>query len=149
MSQAVGTIDPGYNVGTKHYGVPNLSVNGPWLNNRQTNKRDDPWFTYGKTTRSPDSRAGHALGAVGRGAKGLNDAAFAFGMETPQWIDAPGSYHNRGCGFAFADGHSETHQWKGPTPKIQRPRPHRSGRHSRLEMDATTNLRKMKMKEPS
>jgi prepilin-type processing-associated H-X9-DG protein len=47
----------------------------------------------------------------------LNDAAFAFGMEHPQWIDAPGTYHNGGCGFAFADGHSETHRWQSPTPK--------------------------------
>ena len=30
---------------------------------------------------------------------------------SPQWFDAPGTYHNGGCGFAFADGHSETHRW--------------------------------------
>jgi prepilin-type processing-associated H-X9-DG protein len=41
-----------------------------------------------------------------------NDAAFAFGMVTPRWLDVPGTYHNMGCGFAFADGHSETHQWE-------------------------------------
>ena len=44
-------------------------------------------------------------------AHGLNDAAFAFGMERPGWLDYPGTYHNFGCGFAFADGHSETHRW--------------------------------------
>ena len=44
-------------------------------------------------------------------AKRLNDAAFAFGMEQPIWIDKPGSYHNDACGFAFADGHSEIHKW--------------------------------------
>jgi prepilin-type processing-associated H-X9-DG protein len=44
-------------------------------------------------------------------ASGLNDAAFAFQMPAPVWIDLPGSYHNGGCGFAFADGHSETHRW--------------------------------------
>jgi prepilin-type processing-associated H-X9-DG protein len=32
-------------------------------------------------------------------------------METPTWLDVPGTYHNIGCGFAFADGHSETHRW--------------------------------------
>ena len=42
---------------------------------------------------------------------GLNDAAFAYGMEDTEWIDAPGSYHNGGCGFDFADGHSEIHKW--------------------------------------
>jgi prepilin-type N-terminal cleavage/methylation domain-containing protein/prepilin-type processing-associated H-X9-DG protein len=25
--------------------------------------------------------------------------------------DIPGFYHNRGCGFSFADGHSEMHRW--------------------------------------
>jgi prepilin-type processing-associated H-X9-DG protein len=50
-------------------------------------------------------------------ANGLNDAAFAFGMEVPQWWDAPGTYHNGGCGFAFADGHSETHPWASKTEK--------------------------------
>ena len=25
--------------------------------------------------------------------------------------DCPASYHNRACGFAFADGHSEIHKW--------------------------------------
>jgi prepilin-type processing-associated H-X9-DG protein len=48
---------------------------------------------------------------VDEDAKGLNDAAFGFGMEIPAWVDAPGTYHNGGCGFAFADGHSETRRW--------------------------------------
>jgi prepilin-type processing-associated H-X9-DG protein len=29
-------------------------------------------------------------------------------------VDYPGSYHNNACGFAFADGHSEIHQWTDP-----------------------------------
>jgi prepilin-type processing-associated H-X9-DG protein len=48
---------------------------------------------------------------------GLNDAAFAFGMEQAVWIDAPGTYHSGGCGFAFADGHSESHTWLSKRPK--------------------------------
>jgi len=50
--------------------------------------------------------------------QGSNDAAFAFGMQEPIWIDAPGTYHNGGCGFAFADGHSESHHWRSTTEKI-------------------------------
>ena len=48
---------------------------------------------------------------VDEDASGLNDAAFAVDMVNEVWRDAPGTYHNIGCGFAFADGHSETHQW--------------------------------------
>src|ERR1035441_3469080 len=32
MSQAVGTICPGYDANGPHSGAPTLSVNGPWLN---------------------------------------------------------------------------------------------------------------------
>ena len=123
MSQAVGTIDPGFEASEftgssyEHTGVPTLSVNGPWLNNQQTHHRNSPWLTYGRATdiRNPSPSMLWVL--VDEDARGLNDAAFAFGMESPQWFDAPGTYHNGGCGFAFADGHSETHQWRDKSPK--------------------------------
>jgi len=118
MNQAVGTIDPGFDAGGAHTGVPNLSVNGPWLNNQETHRRNSPWFTYGKATdiRAPSPSMLWVL--VDEDAKGLNDAAFAFGMEAPAWVDAPETYHNDGCGFAFSDGHSETHRWRYGSEKI-------------------------------
>jgi prepilin-type processing-associated H-X9-DG protein len=48
---------------------------------------------------------------VDEDAAGLNDAAFAVGMEKAVWLDAPATYHNGGCGFAFADAHTESHRW--------------------------------------
>ena len=53
--------------------------------------------------------------------KDLNDAAFCSGMESPVWYDVPGTYHDFGCGFAFADGHSEIHKWRDPrtTPVLK------------------------------
>ena len=120
MSQAVGTICAGYDaeLGT-HSGKPNLSVNGRWLNGEGDHRRDTPWFTYGKlsTVRAPGPSLLWVL--VDESTKGLNDAAFAFRMEQPGWIDAPGNYHNGGCGFAFADGHSETHRWVNRGEKIR------------------------------
>jgi len=45
----------------------------------------------------------------------INDAG-AFAPNSAVNIpDAPGTYHNGAAGFAFADGHSEIHKWKGPT----------------------------------
>jgi prepilin-type processing-associated H-X9-DG protein len=44
----------------------------------------------------------------------LNDGAFAVGMSqgSPRkWQDGPSILHDGGCGFAFADGHSEIKQW--------------------------------------
>jgi hypothetical protein len=29
------------------------------------------------------------------------------------WEDTPASYHNRACGFSFADSHAEIHRWQG------------------------------------
>jgi prepilin-type N-terminal cleavage/methylation domain-containing protein/prepilin-type processing-associated H-X9-DG protein len=119
MSQAVGTIDPGFDAsgpgptGAKsHYGAPTLTVNGPWLNNQFTHRRNSPWFTYGKfsSMRAPGPSTTWVL--LDEDPVNLNDAAFAFGMESPQWFDVPGTYHNSGCGFAFADGHSEAHKWR-------------------------------------
>jgi prepilin-type N-terminal cleavage/methylation domain-containing protein/prepilin-type processing-associated H-X9-DG protein len=123
MSQAVGTICPGFDAGgptgtwTKHSGAPKLAVNGPWLNNRHNNLRGKPWMTYGSLSgiRAPGPAALWVL--VDEDIAGLNDAAFAFGMEAPVWYDAPGTYHNGGCGFAFADGHSESHHWQSTAPK--------------------------------
>jgi prepilin-type N-terminal cleavage/methylation domain-containing protein len=119
MSQAVGTICPGYDQGTGHSGAPTLSVNGPWLDNgAQNHRRNSPWRTYGKSTAVIGPGPSMLWVLVDEDANGLNDAAFAFGMKTPFWYDAPGTYHNIGCGFAFADGHSETHHWLYRAEKI-------------------------------
>jgi len=32
--------------------------------------------------------------------------------DTGDWQDIPASFHNRGCNFAFAEGHSERHRWQ-------------------------------------
>ena len=53
----------------------------------------------------------------------INDAAFAVqmapaGSTTATIVDFPASYHNGACGFAFADGHSEIHKWRGSTIKF-------------------------------
>ena len=113
MSQAVGTICPGFDAGTGHSGVPTLPVNGPWLNGQHSHRRGAPWNTYGKfsTIGAPGPAMIWVL--VDEDPKSINDAAFAFIAEYPSWMDFPGSYHNQACGFAFADGHTEIHHWHG------------------------------------
>ncbi len=45
----------------------------------------------------------------------INDALIYenpnLGAANGQFGDIPASYHNRACGFSFADGHSEIHKW--------------------------------------
>jgi prepilin-type N-terminal cleavage/methylation domain-containing protein/prepilin-type processing-associated H-X9-DG protein len=121
MSQAVGTICAQFDAGPLnqggHSGVPNMPVNGPWLNNQFTHRRDSPWLTYGKMSSIGAPGPSSLWVLLDEDVSGLNDAAFAFGMESPAWFDAPGSYHAGGCGFAFADGHSETHRWQSRSRK--------------------------------
>ncbi|HUC86586.1 MAG TPA: prepilin-type N-terminal cleavage/methylation domain-containing protein [Candidatus Acidoferrales bacterium] len=114
MSQAVGTVDPGYTdgVGSSHSGVPTLPVSGPWLTGVYLgNQHNDPYATYAKTSMIGAPGPGLLWVLVDENPNGLNDAAFAFTMADAEWKDAPGSYHNGACGFAFADGHSEIHKW--------------------------------------
>jgi prepilin-type N-terminal cleavage/methylation domain-containing protein/prepilin-type processing-associated H-X9-DG protein len=117
MNNAIGTICAGYEAtgpgsAATHSGVPNLSVNGPWLNNNYTHHRNTPWSTYGKFTSINAPGPSMLWVLLDEDVTHINDAAFCFGMESPVWFDVPGTYHNLGCGFAFADGHSEAHKWK-------------------------------------
>jgi len=123
MNQAVGTIDPGFdatefNGSPVHSGVPRLSVNGPWLDNTFHHHRNSPWRTFGKMSDVGPPSPSDLWVFVDEAAQGLNDAAFAFDMVLPGWHDYPGTYHNFGCGFAFADGHSETHHWKDSSTRF-------------------------------
>jgi len=54
----------------------------------------------------------------------INDGFFCTDMKPAPNLagavlpDAPASYHNGACGFAFADGHSEIHKWKDSRTKL-------------------------------
>ncbi len=47
----------------------------------------------------------------------INDGYFVNRAYSGEWSDLPGSYHNGGANFAFADGHSETHRWRQASSK--------------------------------
>jgi prepilin-type N-terminal cleavage/methylation domain-containing protein/prepilin-type processing-associated H-X9-DG protein len=117
MNQAVGTICPDYEDGKGHNGSPKMPVNGPWLDNTHNHRRNSPWYTYGKVSAIQAPGPSHLWVLLDEDENQINDAAFAVGMEKPGWIDYPGAYHNFGCGFSFADGHTETHQWKNPSTR--------------------------------
>lgn len=111
MNQAVGT-DP-YSSGCK------LPVNGPWLNSTAGgHTRGQRWYTYGRNSDFNDPGASMTFVLIDEDEYSLNDAALAVGCLTPVWIDWPGTYHNNGCGFAFADGHSEVHKWTQADTKV-------------------------------
>ncbi len=112
MSQAVGT-DP-YGAGSK------LAVNGPWLDNAHGHVRGQTWYTYGKLSSFVVPGPAKTFVILDEDPDSLNDAGFAVGMVTAEWIDWPATYHGFGCGFGFADGHSEVHKWKDGRTQIYR-----------------------------
>jgi len=44
----------------------------------------------------------------------INDGFFVNRLEDYAWGNLPGSYHNGGANFSFADGHLESHHWLVP-----------------------------------
>jgi prepilin-type N-terminal cleavage/methylation domain-containing protein/prepilin-type processing-associated H-X9-DG protein len=44
----------------------------------------------------------------------VNDGFFVNRLDEYKWGNLPGSYHNRGANFSFADGHCESHKWSVP-----------------------------------
>jgi prepilin-type N-terminal cleavage/methylation domain-containing protein/prepilin-type processing-associated H-X9-DG protein len=85
------------------------------------NKHNDPWRTYGKLTEvvDPGPSGLWVLLDFGvmpgpTGAPGdYSTSAFILTMarQPTSMFDWPGHQHNRGCMFAFADGHAEIHHW--------------------------------------
>jgi len=47
----------------------------------------------------------------------INDGFFISVPGATAWGDVPGSYHGGGCGFSFADGHSEIKKWRSGTSR--------------------------------
>jgi prepilin-type N-terminal cleavage/methylation domain-containing protein len=117
MSQAVGTICAQYNTKSGHGGIPNMSVNGPWLDGNQNHKRDTPFRTFGKNTSF--IKPSQTWVYIEEDPGSINDASFAASCAVPKWIDWPGTYHNMAVGLSFADGHSEIHKWVVASTKMR------------------------------
>lgn len=101
MSQAVGT-------------KPDIlaAVDGPWLDGTRKHIANRPWRTYGRFSEMVKPDPSGLWVFVDENQYNINDGAFAVSMATPtEMIDWPGTYHHFAAGLAFADGHSEIHQW--------------------------------------
>ncbi len=113
MNLAVGTIDPGFAAGSSHSGVPNLPTNGSWLNAAHGNRHNNPWDTFGKTTDFQQVKPAQIFLTADEDQYSIDDGVMNVSAATQEWIDFPGTYHNRGAVFSFCDGHVELHQWQG------------------------------------
>jgi prepilin-type N-terminal cleavage/methylation domain-containing protein len=118
MNQAVGTICRGFDLSGSHSGIPTLSTKGPWLDGAHNHNRNK-FRTFGKESDFINSAETYVF--LDEDHRSINDGGFGHpgypytpgGSVTVRWVDYPGVYHNKANGFAFADGHSEIHKWKG------------------------------------
>lgn len=117
MNHAAGTIDPAFNSGGGHSGVPNLPVNGSWLTGSygQNNSRTGPWRTYGKLSQIVLPTPAELIGITEEAPFSINDGVCATSVNpaNAEWIDYPSTLHNNGCVVSFIDGHVEFHKWVG------------------------------------
>ena len=111
MNQGVGSICSCFNSGSGHCGKPDLPSNGPWLNGQHSHRANDPYATFGKFTDFGFCSPSQIFTTVDENPYSINDAALAVIAAEPEAVDFPADFHNNGCGFAFADGHSEMHHW--------------------------------------
>jgi prepilin-type N-terminal cleavage/methylation domain-containing protein/prepilin-type processing-associated H-X9-DG protein len=44
----------------------------------------------------------------------IDDGHFGFAPEGNTWMNLPAMWHNNGCDFSFADGHSDILKWRDP-----------------------------------
>jgi prepilin-type N-terminal cleavage/methylation domain-containing protein/prepilin-type processing-associated H-X9-DG protein len=114
--------------GRKHLRVRSYSMNSwmegnpalPNVNGSNDGNRGDgkQYNRFGKTTSITDPSPSLAWVMVDEHPDGINDGWLAVRMYTDgraYWRDLPASYHNRACGFSFADGHSEIRKWLEPS----------------------------------
>jgi len=75
-----------------------------------------PWRIYKKSSDMTAPLPANLWVIIDENPDSVNDGAFAVRMDPTggMWQDGPATYHGGGCGFSFADGHSEIRNWKDP-----------------------------------
>ena len=71
-----------------------------------------PWRIYKKSSDMTAPLPANLWVIIDENPDSVNDGAMAVQMAQSLWQDGPSTYHGGGCGFSFADGHSEIKKWK-------------------------------------
>ena len=86
--------------------------------NNQGWTESPPWNIFTKTSDIVGPAPVNLWVFIDENPDSINDAAFAVDMDpsysgaSAAFVDGPTLLHNGGCGFGFADGHSEIHKWR-------------------------------------
>jgi prepilin-type N-terminal cleavage/methylation domain-containing protein/prepilin-type processing-associated H-X9-DG protein len=93
---------------------------GPWKQWHKTSEVKSPSNMYVFIDEHPGS-INDAFFVCTFNAGGASPTDYPRTSNGAQWGDVPAFYHNKACGFGFADGHSEIHKWKSkdiPVKKV-------------------------------
>lgn len=98
--------------------VRSISMNQMFRTWTDGHSTSPPWRIYKKLSDILQPAPPNLWVVIDENPDSVNDAAFAVKMD-PQWPatlwqDGPATYHGGGCGFSFADGHSEIKKWRDP-----------------------------------
>ncbi len=118
MNGAAGTVCASFSSGAGgHSGKPNRPVNGPWLDNSHSHRANSPYRTFAKLPGVPGQPKDLWV-LIEEDPGSINDSAFGFGMNTPEWLDFPGVNHDFGAVIGFAEGHGELRKWIDPRTRM-------------------------------
>jgi prepilin-type processing-associated H-X9-DG protein len=97
----------------KGYRVRSISMNGFMGDSSKINGRINPgWRIFLKSVDIIAPTPSMAWVFLDEHPDSINDCLFSVIMTSIPWTDVPASYHNRACGFSFADGHGEIKRWR-------------------------------------
>jgi prepilin-type N-terminal cleavage/methylation domain-containing protein/prepilin-type processing-associated H-X9-DG protein len=106
---------------TKKDRLRSISMNGFLEGNGYSKTRQSAWYStyrcYNKVMDLDRPSPVNLFVFVDEHPDSINDGWMIIGPgKYTEWEhDLPASYHNKACGFSFADGHTEVHKWKETT----------------------------------
>lgn len=105
-------------IGTNPYKNGGKSpVDGGWLDGYGGHTANKTWFTFATINSMNNPGPARTFVFLDEDPYSINDGKFNIvgpypGHQNYKMIDWPGSFHDYGANFGFADGHAESHTWK-------------------------------------
>jgi prepilin-type processing-associated H-X9-DG protein len=101
--------------------VRSISMNQAFRDFSYEHWSSPPWSIYKKSSDMVNPKPSMLWVTIDENPDSVNDAAFAMLMGTFVWQDGPATFHGGGCGFSFADGHSEIKKWRDGRTRAMKP----------------------------
>ena len=100
---------------------------GIWLDGTGGHRPNRPWRTYAKLVQITSPSPSDLFIFVDEDENSIDSGSFdvCMNVKPTSMVSWPGTRHNFGASFSFADGHAEIHKWRDG--RTQNKAPHRFG----------------------